>query len=313
MPVWRRFFLPVLRDLIMSRRRVVIQRNPISGSGRGAAELLQLCRELRRLGYRVRMFSRRHVLDQWLRQPQNMAELHCCVAAGGDGTVADLVNRHPGVPLAVLPLGTENLLAKYIGIRCCGRTLAEIVDQNRIRVMDSVLADSRRFLLMLSVGPDADVVKAVHASRRGRIFRSRYVWPVIRTLLFGQVRQYRVRCEESGESWSGSHIILTNVPRYGFGMPFSPLALPDDGLLDVRVVQGTTRWGLLWQALRLKLGLPVDQAEYARVAARSVRVELLTAEPGVQCQCDGDPGPELPVVVQIDRASVCLLVPDVQA
>ena len=293
----------------MTKRLVVIQRNPSSGSGRGRGELLRLCVALRQRGFRVRMFSRRNVLDQWIRRPENAEALRCCVAAGGDGTVADLVNRHPGIPLAILPLGTENLLAKYFGMSCCGKSLARIIDQNHVYVMDSVVADARRFLLMLSVGPDAEVVEAVHATRTGRILRSRYVWPTLRTLLFGKTRHYRVQCDESSEFHYGSHIILTNVPRYGFGMPFAPDARPDDGLLDVRLVLGTTRWQILWQALRLKLKLPVAQQEFLRLHARRVRVEVVGTPPAARCQCDGDPGPLLPVTVQVQNASVRLVVP----
>jgi len=293
----------------MTRRLVVIQRNPSSGSGRGRSELLRLCEELRRRGFHVRMFSRRNVLDQWIRRPENAEQLRCCVAAGGDGTIADLVNRHPGIPLAILPLGTENLLAKYFGISCCGKSLAQIIDQDHVCVIDSVFADARRFLLMLSVGPDAEVVEAVHATRTGRILRTRYIWPTLRTLLFSKTRLYRVQCDDSSEFHYGAHIILTNVPRYGFGMPFAPDALPDDGLLDVRLVLGTTRWQILWQALRLKLKLPVAQSEFLRLHARRVRVEAVDEHPAVRCQCDGDPGPHLPVTVQVQNASVRLVVP----
>ena len=50
------------------------------------------------------------------------------VAAGGHGTVADLVNRLPSeVPIALLPLGTENLLARYLDLPRDAGKLAETV------------------------------------------------------------------------------------------------------------------------------------------------------------------------------------------
>ena len=41
----------------------------------------------------------------------------CLVAVGGDGTVSDLLNERPRVPLTVFPAGTENLVAQHFGLR----------------------------------------------------------------------------------------------------------------------------------------------------------------------------------------------------
>src|SRR5262245_59352110 len=91
---------------------VAIQRNPKSGSGLRRHRLLELVRELKSLGFRPRMFKNRLPMDAWLARPDIRENLACIVAAGGDGTVADVFNRHPGIRLAIMPLGTENLLAR---------------------------------------------------------------------------------------------------------------------------------------------------------------------------------------------------------
>ena len=46
-----------------------------------------------------------------------------------------------------------------------------------------------------------------------------------------------------------------------------------------------------------------------RLHARRVRVEVVGTPPAARCQCDGDPGPLLPVTVQVQNASVRLVVP----
>ena len=58
------------------------------------------------------------------------------LAAGGDGTVVDVVNRHPDLPLAVLPMGTENLLARFLGLPSSGRELAELIAEGCTRKID---------------------------------------------------------------------------------------------------------------------------------------------------------------------------------
>jgi diacylglycerol kinase (ATP) len=294
------------------RSLVVIQRNPKSGSGRGRGELILLIRELKTHGLKVRMFPDRAVMDDYLRGLSAPASLRCIVAAGGDGTVADLVNRHPGVPIAILPLGTENLLARYLGIRRCGRSLARMILQANTRVLDSAIANGRRFLLMMSVGVDADIVDSLHRCRTGNIRRMSYVVPSLRAFLTSQPRVFRAVSADGTCELRGSHIIVSNAPVYGFALPFCPGAAPDDGLLDVRSFTGKTRWQILWHAVKLKTGFPVHDGEVQRICVSSITLEVAdqasTGQSGVT-QCDGDPGPALPVRIEIDPRSLTVIVP----
>ncbi|MFN5584405.1 MAG: hypothetical protein ACK5DR_03825, partial [Planctomyces sp.] len=54
---------------------VVVQRNPLSGSGRGVRELFRLVWALRRRGFRVRLFSDRVRLDAWMRAASGIREV----------------------------------------------------------------------------------------------------------------------------------------------------------------------------------------------------------------------------------------------
>ena len=288
---------------------VIIQRNPMSGSGRGRGELKKLIVHLRHLGFHVRMFSNRARLDQHLATGLTNRDLRCIVAAGGDGTVADLVNRHPGVAIAILPLGTENLLARYIGVRRCGRRLAQMIDRGRIRVLDSAMANGRRVLLMLSAGIDAEIVQAVHSARTSNIYRHRYVGPTLRAFFSNQPRVFTAIASDGSASISGSHLIVTNVPRYGFEIPFAPNAKPDDGLLDVRAFHGTTRWQVFWHAFSLRIGLPIPDTDVTRFSAASVTIHCEEETRPALTQCDGDPGPLLPLSIEIVPRSLLLIVP----
>jgi diacylglycerol kinase (ATP) len=147
---------------------VAIQRNPVSGAGAKRAEILALCKQLRRLGIRLRVFSRRERLAERLGRPDGRNGLICLVAAGGDGTVGDLINRFPDLPLTILPLGTENLLARHLGIPCNGQFVAEVIAQGITRRIDIGLLNGKRFTLMVSAGFDADVVHRTHGRRQGK-------------------------------------------------------------------------------------------------------------------------------------------------
>lgn len=290
-------------------RMVIIQRNPRSGTGKGREQLRILASRLKSLGYRVRMFANRAKMDSYVAQLPPSRELVCIVAAGGDGTVCDLVNRHPGIPLAVLPLGTENLMARYLGLSRCGASLADIIHRRKVRVLDSAMANGQRFLLMLSVGIDADIVQTLHQKRTGNIWKTDYVWPGIREFFRTRSSNYVATSADGRQTVSGSHVIVTNIPRYGLGLPFAPDASPDDHLLDVRAFHGTTRWQLLCHAAKLMLGLPPGDTEITRFSTNAVSLYCRETARETHSQCDGDPGPSTPIHIEIDPKSVSLIVP----
>jgi len=84
------------------------------------------------------------------------------VVADGGGTVADVINETGGaLPLAVLPLGNENLFARAFGFTSDAGTLACAIAGGRTRTIDLGQANGRLFALMLGVGFDADVAHRV--------------------------------------------------------------------------------------------------------------------------------------------------------
>ena len=290
------------------RNLVVIQRNPTSGSGRGARQILILIRELRRLGYRVRLFGSRERLDQFVAASAVQKQLRCLIAAGGDGTVSGLANRYPQSPIATLPLGTENLMARYLQIPCCGEAVAQMVHTMGTRCFDTAFAGDQRFLLMTSVGVDADVVRRLHRVRTGNIRHLSYAKPILQSFFgyaFPRLSVYSPDGELLGE---GTHVIATNIPAYGFRMQFSPLADPQDGLLDVRIFRQTGRITTLIHAVRTRLGLVDKSGDVRRFTAREV--EIHSAEDETPVQCDGDPAPCCPLRISVAPASMTMVVPE---
>jgi diacylglycerol kinase (ATP) len=160
-------------------RWVAIQRNPRSGSGRQRMLLVDLVRALRRRGLRPCVFKDRQRLADRIADPKQRDGLVGIVAAGGDGTVADVFNRYPGIPVAILPMGTENLLARYLKIRASGEEIARLIASGSLRRFDLGLLGERRFALMASAGLDAEIIHRVHAARRGHISHASYLQPIL--------------------------------------------------------------------------------------------------------------------------------------
>jgi diacylglycerol kinase family enzyme len=236
--------------------------------------------------------------------------LICLVAAGGDGTVGDLVNRFPDVPLAILPLGTENLLARHLGIPCDGRFVAELIARRSTRQIDVGLLNGRRFTLMVSAGFDADVVHRVHARRQGNIRKSNYIQPILETLRSYRYPEMRVTVDAQGppaeRPLAGRLVVVANLPEYALGLPIAAGAAGDDGLLDLRLFQrpsGFQMFRYLYKVARRQ------HEELPDVRVSRVRTVRIDSDLPVPIQCDGDPGGWTPAEISILPGGLTVLVP----
>lgn len=290
------------------RKLVVIQRNPTSGSGKGRRDLLDLIRELRLAGFRVRLFANRDRLDAFLKQDSILTQIRCLVAAGGDGTVGGLVNRHPDLPIATLPLGTENLVARHLQIKRCGKTLAKLIHTGRIRKFDTGQANGQTFLLMASVGIDADVVRRLDETRSGNIQHLSYVKPIFASFTKYKFPKLTVHSPDGKLLAEGSHIIATNIPEYGFRMQFAPAADPHDGQLDVRVFRRSGMIATLAHAIRTRLGWKDHAPDIQRFQLQEFQIR--STQDSTPGQIDGDPAESCPLQISVQPASMTLLVSD---
>lgn len=285
---------------------VAIQRNPRSGTGARRRELLELIRELKRRGLRPRVFSRREKLDERLRNPAARESLKCVVAAGGDGTISDVINRVQDVPIAVLPLGTENLLAKYLGVPASGRAVAEIIAAGQTRPIDVCTAGSRRFLLMASLGFDAEVVRVLHDARRGNITKLTYFQPIWQTLRKYQHPPMRLFFDDKPEPVEARLVVIANLPVYAFGLKIAASARGDDGLLDARMFQPRSAFQMFRYLYKVVARSHERLSDVVSMQARRIRIE---SDVPVPVQIDGDPAGCTPVEIAMIPAGVQMLVP----
>jgi diacylglycerol kinase family enzyme len=303
---------------------VAIQRNPRSGSGSRKRHLIDLCRELRRRGLRPRLFSERQKLREALEIARRRNSLRCIIAAGGDGTVADVLNRFPGIPLAVFPLGTENLLARYLQVPRCGRFVAEMLAAGKTRRLDLGRIESsappegadsagttghvrreRRFLIMASVGVDADVIHRLEARRRGNITHLSYVPAMSAAFSRFDYPPLRV-VVDGGTPIPGSLAVVANLPMYAFRLPIAASAVGDDGRLDVRVFERPKVFQLLRYCYHVIRRRHERLADVHALPARGVRIESSRPAP---VQVDGDSAGWTPVEISVLPGELEVFVP----
>jgi len=286
-------------------RDVAVLVNPMAGTGPAGDVVAELLSSLRRRDFQPRICVHRTELSELVEQAGS--SLRCVVAAGGDGTLAEVLNRARGIPVAILPIGNENLVAGYFKQERSGQRLAATIAEGRLRWIDLARANGRIFALLASAGIDADVVHRVHRQRRGHINRLTWVSPVLHALAFYGYPSIEVEILDTGERLSGKEVMVFNLPRYAGHFPIVPNAQPDDGLLDLCVFE---RGG--WRNL-LRYMYGMIRRWHARIPdlhQRQVRsVRLWAEDPGAPLQIDGDPGSRLPVTIEVAPSGLPLVVP----
>jgi diacylglycerol kinase family enzyme len=301
----------------MDRPWVAIQRNPTSGAAAQRRPILELIRQLRAHGLRPCVFRDRAMLRRWLDDPRRRESLVCLVAVGGDGTVGDVLNRCPGLPVAVLPAGTENLLSRYLRIGPSGKAVGEMIADGLRRTYDLGLLDAtiepgslarltRRFSVMASVGFDAEVIRLAHAARRGHITRLAYVHHIARAAVSYRYPRLRVWVDDEPEPREGRLVVAMNLPAYALGLPVARSASGHDGLLDLRIFRNGSTWSMLRYFTAITFGCHERLADVQSLQASRVRIESDEPAP---IQCDGDPAGFTPAQIRILPSAVELYTP----
>jgi diacylglycerol kinase family enzyme len=294
---------------------IVVAANPFSGAGPNRRRVDALVAALGALGAAPRVVWSAAERAAVFADAAAMRGCRAVIAAGGDGTVAQIVNElPPGLPLAVLPLGNENLVARALRFGREPMALARAVVRCRTRALDlgRATADGRTrlFALMLSVGFDAAVVHRVAAWREAddglrRIRRWSYVGPIAASALGYAHTALRVSAEAL--STEAAHCMIANIPAYPLGIALTPDAAPDDGRLDWVVLE---RRGMLplagycWAALR---GRHLRRRDVR--AGQATRLTLTAAAPA-PVQLDGDPWGTTPVTVEVVPRALTVIATD---
>lgn len=305
-------------------RAVLLIRNPIAGRRRrGLVE--KVMRRVREGGWTVDLVDTTAAGDaRRLAETCDALRYAVIAVAGGDGTINEVVNglmRRSGEvpPLAIVPLGTANVLARELGLDFEAAAIAQtIMSGNAFAVRPGEVncavaegpGESRCFSLMVGAGFDAKVVAGVGAALKRRLGRFAYVWcSLVETRRYRPVR-YAV--EIDGQCWEVASVIVTRGRHYAGPYVVAPQATLGEASLHVCLFE---RWGR-GQALRFGLALLLGRlprtAGYRVVAGRDVRISVSSDAGETRrqpVQVDGDDALTLPVSIAVAPGAVRLLRP----
>ena len=211
------------------------------------------------------------------------------VIAGGDGTVMAAVTAMAScdVPLAILPTGTGNLLARNLDLPINDeKACLDIAISGRVRTIDvASVDDDRKFAVMAGLGFDAAIMRDAPEGLKKRVG-----WPAYVVSAAKHLRGRGIRVAITLDDGEKLHrrvrtVVVGNVGKLQGNIPLLPDARPDDGILDVVVIatRNVVDWARVTGRVVRRAHVPDRRME--RFTCQHVLVEASHLQPR---QLDGD-------------------------
>jgi diacylglycerol kinase (ATP) len=227
------------------------------------------------------------------------------VAAGGDGTINEVINglvagqaaAAARPPLAVLPLGTANVLAAELGLDLVPAHIARVIAQGSLQPVSLGCATgadgaARAFSLMAGAGFDARVVAGIDLRLKRLIGKGAYVLEGFYQMSRRKPPPLTVMVD--GCLHEAASVVVSKARFYGGRYVLAPEASLAEPLLHVCLFRHGDVMNILRYAVALQRGVLLRQDGFRIVTGRDVRIE---GDAGAPLQADGDVIARLPVSI----------------
>lgn len=295
-------------------RRVLVVYNPTAGRRR-KKRLADVIAALRARGCVVteRRTAQRGDAEEFARAAST-EDFDVIAAAGGDGTVNEVVNGLAGsqalgrtdIPrVAVIPLGTANVLALEIGIDPKDpENIAATIAKGPSLKVHLGLANGRHFVLMAGAGLDAHVVEGVNIALKRATGKLAYVVESVKQAFGYDFPALQVRA--NGETYEASMAVACRGRFYGGPFIAAPDAGLDKPMLEVCILPKSGVGGVVRYGLALPMNKLSELPEVRVISAASITI---LGPRGAPLQGDGDIVARLPAEISIANETVDLIIP----
>jgi len=282
--------------------------NPAAGGGRALRVLPLVTAELDALGVRYAVERSTSLADARERAAVAAAAGHVVTAVGGDGMAGALagVAAAAGARFGIVPAGRGNDLAGTLGIPLEPAAAARVLAGGHMRAVDLIgvsLPGQPEWVVAGSVYAGIPSVAGEIANGMGWL-RGPLVYPVaaLRALAGWRPVSFRLASGPAGDGpagdgpagdgagadvreFPGYAVVIANSARFGAGMQVAPLAVMDDGLLDIVQMRHGSRLAFLRVLLRIRDGSHVTLPLISLDRGAAV---TLTMDQGVPAAADGE-------------------------
>jgi YegS/Rv2252/BmrU family lipid kinase len=227
------------------------------------------------------------------------------VAAGGDGTVNEVVNGIAGssVALGLLPIGTVNVFAMELGLPWRNLELCwDIIQGDDVRLVDLPSANERFFVQLAGVGLDAQVVKETSLAFKRSFGPLSYL---ISAAQIAARQPPKLFIESASTSVDeASFVLVGNGRLYGGPFPFFKHAIIDDGLFDVVLFKRLRYLEIIKYLQNVVFSSDIRAPDIEYFQTKHLRV---TSAQDVPLELDGELAGSCPIDFRIEEKALRVL------
>lgn len=282
--------------------------NPISGIGKqkNIEELIRKYTDIASFDFQVK-FTQGPCHGTELAKEAVTSGVDVVVAVGGDGTVNEIGQALVGseTAMGIIPTGSGNGLARHLKIPFSFEKAIKVINQCKIRKIDTATVNDQVFLSMAGVGYDAFVAKKfAKAPQRGFLSYFRIVsneYPLYKP------KKYDLEIDGRIIRRKALFITLANSNQYGNNTSIDPHARLDDGLIDVCIVR---RIPLLLVPLYVPMLFTRTFHKTHYIEIIRAKNAVITRKKGKTIHLDGDPSSMGKVLeMRVNPLSLNIIVP----
>ena len=228
------------------------------------------------------------------------------VAAGGDGTINEIVNglTADAPPLALIPMGTANVLAHELGVPLDAAAVAKLIAEGTPRFIRPGRVNGHAFVQMAGFGIDAHVVANVNRRLKRLTGKGAYVWQSMVEMMRSPYVPFEVVCDRRAiEAYSG---IVSRGRFYGGRFV---AARDADNTRDSFEVTLFTRPGRAWATLFSAALMTGQFHRCPGVLQLAARVIDVSAPHGQPVQVDGELAEPVPAHFELAPELIAVVAP----
>jgi len=215
--------------------------------------------------------------------------------AGGDGTVDTVVNcmknRGLDIPIAILPVGTANDFAKFIGMPSNIEKACKQILSTEVKKIDLGKINDKYFLNVASMGLFTDISQKTDVNLKNTMGKLAYYIKGIEQLPNFRKLKVKVRSEKSYFDGDIYLMFIFNGQTAG-NLNFAYKAQVDDGLLDVIIIKAINPVDLFGLFINMLKGDHLNNSSIIYFKTDKLEIEC---NEDITTDIDGEKGPDFPL------------------
>lgn len=297
----------------MGKQKVFVVLNPIAGHSSAEEIRLRLEKHFSTEEWEFEVYEttgEENVVEITREACQRGAKV--VIAAGGDGTVAEVVTGLIGtsIPLGILPVGTGNGLARGMQIPLdVDKALQLIAGEHDLQPLDAMQVEDRYFLLNVSAGISAQAMRETPTERKRRFGVLAYAWTILKQLAGYQPRRFHLVIDGQEFYIHATEVLVSNGSILARPLKLlGPREDFNDSQFDVQIIMARSLKDYLKLAGQALLRTQRKQDRLQQIQVRE-KIRINSTDGPYSVQADGELIGKTPVEVRIVPDAVQVIVP----